>query len=349
MVTLGIDAHKRTHTVVAVDDAGRQLGQKTTVSTTTDAHLELVRWADGFGEDRVWAVEDCRHLSRRLEVDLLAAGERIVRVPPKLMAHSRDAARTYGKSDPIDALAVARAALRHPDLPSARLDGPARELRLLVDHREDLVKDRTGHINRLRWHLHELDPTWDPPARSLVAYKNLDRIAERLSEIEGMVARIAADLVGRIRDLTVTVRALESEITVRVGALAPTLSGIVGIGPLSAAKIVAETADVRRFKSKDAYARHNGTAPLPVWSGNRERHRLSRTGNRQINCTIHRIAITQKRCHPAAQRYLEHRAQLGNTTTEALRALKRRLSDIVYRALIEDAQTDSATCVARAA
>jgi transposase len=349
MVTLGIDAHKRTHTVVAVDDAGRQLGQRTTVSTTTEAHLELVRWADGFGAERVWAVEDCRHLSRRLEADLLGAGERIVRVPPKLMAHARDAARTYGKSDPIDALAVARAALRHPDLPIAQLDGPARELRLLVDHREDLVKDRTGHINRLRWHLHELDPAWDPASRSLAAFKNLDAIAGRLVNVEGMVARIAADLVGRIRELTVTIRALEREITDRVKVLAPTLLLIVGIGALGAAKIVAETADVRRFKSKDAYARHNGTAPLPVWSGNRQRHRLSRTGNRQINCAIHRIAITQKRCHPPAQHYLEHRAQLGNTSTEALRALKRRLSDIVYRALLEDARTDSATCIARAA
>ena len=122
----------------------------------------------------MWAVEDCRHLSRRLEADLLAAGERIVRVPPKLMAHARDAARTYGKSDPIDALAVARAALRHPDLPVARLDGPARELRLLVDHREDLVNERTRCINRLRWHLHELDPAWDPTARSLTSYRNID-------------------------------------------------------------------------------------------------------------------------------------------------------------------------------
>ena len=125
-------------------------------------------------------MEDCRHLSRRLEADLLAAGERIRRVPPKLMAKARDSARTYGKSDPIDALAVARAALREPDLPMAQLDGPARELRLLVDHREDLVKDRTGHINRLRWHLHELDPSWDPPARSITSYKTLDRIAARL-------------------------------------------------------------------------------------------------------------------------------------------------------------------------
>ena len=162
MVILGIDAHKRTHTVVAVDDAGRQLGQKTTMATSTETHLEFVRWADQFGAERSWAVEDCRHLSRRLERDLLAAGEAIVRVPPKMMAHARDRARTYGKSDPIDALAVARAALREPDLPVARLDGPARELRLLVDHREDLVAERTRQINRLRWHLHELDPSWDP-------------------------------------------------------------------------------------------------------------------------------------------------------------------------------------------
>jgi transposase len=144
MVVLGIDAHKRTHTVVAVDEVGRRLGVRVTTSTSTAAHLELVCWADRFGPDRRWAVEDCRHLSRRLERGLLAAGEEIARVPPKLMAHARDAARTYGKSDPIDALAVARAALREPGLPVARLEGPERELRLLVDHREDLVAERTG-------------------------------------------------------------------------------------------------------------------------------------------------------------------------------------------------------------
>ncbi len=117
MLVLGIDAHKRTHTVVAVDEAGRKLGQHTTMSATTADHLELVRWADHFGADRRWAVEDCRHLSRRLERDPLTAGEAIVRVPTKMMAHALDAARTYGKSDPIDALAVARAALREPDRP----------------------------------------------------------------------------------------------------------------------------------------------------------------------------------------------------------------------------------------
>jgi transposase len=125
MVIVGIDAHKRTHTAVAVDEVGRELGEKRTTSTTTEANLELLRWADRFGAERRFAVEDCRHLSRRLEADLLAAGEELVRVPPKLMAHARDAARTYGKSDPIDALAVAQAALRNPDLPVARLDGPS--------------------------------------------------------------------------------------------------------------------------------------------------------------------------------------------------------------------------------
>lgn len=349
MVTLGIDAHKRTHTVVAIDEAGQQLGSKTTLTTTTEAHLDLVRWADRFGASRRWAVEDCRHLSRRLEADLLAAGEKLVRVPPKLMAHARDAARTYGKSDPIDALAVARAALREPGLPIARLDGPSRELRLLVDHREDLVRDRTAHINRLRWHLHELDPSWDPSPRSLIRFKHLDSLAARLAPLEGMVARIARDLVGRIRELTAEANALEQEIDRGVRVLAPNLLQVTGVAALTGAKIVAETADVRRFRSKDAYARHNGTAPLPVWSSNRVRHRLSRTGNRQLNASIHRIAVTQKRCHEGAKSYLERRMTNGNTKTEALRALKRKLSDVVYRALLADATSSTDVAIGEAA
>jgi transposase len=262
MVILGIDAHKRIHTVVVIDERGREIGSKTTNATTTATHLELLRWAERFGNDREWAVEDCRHLSRRLEADLLAAGERIRRVPPKLMANARDSARTYGKSDPIDALAVARAALREPDLPLAQLDGTSRELRLLVDHREDLVADRTRHINRLRWHLHELDPSWDP--RSMTSYETLNSTAERLKALDGMVARIAVDLVERIRSLTIAERALEREITQRILTMTPCLLALVGVGPLIAAKIVAEVADIGRFKHKDAFARHNGTAPLPA-------------------------------------------------------------------------------------
>jgi len=281
MVIIGIDAHKRSHTVVVADAQGRQLAQRTT-GTTSAAHLELVAWAAKQDSERLWAVEDCRHLSRRLERDLLVAGERIVRVPPKLMANARDSARSFGKSDPIDALAVARAALREPNLPSARLDGREREVRLLVDHREDLVQERTRMISRLRWHLHELDPSKEPKARTLNHQRNLDRLAERLDGVDGTVARIARDLTERCRSLTIQIKQLEREITLLVDTLAPSLVAICGCGPLTAAKILGETAGIDRFKSADAYARHTGTAPLPVWSSNRSRHRLSRTGNRQL-------------------------------------------------------------------
>jgi len=337
MIMLGIDAHKRTHTVVAVDELGRQLATRTTTATTTADHLAIIRWADQFGAERSWAVEDCRHLSRRLERDMLAAGERIVRVPPKLMAHARDAARTYGKSDPIDALAIARAALREPHLPVAHLDDVSRELRLLVDHREDLVAERTRHINRVRWHLHEIDPTWDPDQRALTTFKHLAIAEQRLTTVDTVVARVALDLVGRIRSLTIDINSLAAELEERTVTTAPNLRKIHGIGPLAAAKLVGEVAGIERFRSRHAFARHNGTAPLPVWSANRERHRLSRTGNRQLNAAIHRIALTQARSHPDAIAFIKRRIENGNSGREALRSLKRRLSDVVYRALLADA------------
>jgi transposase len=336
MVTLGIDAHKRTHTVVAVDEHGRQLGTKTTSATTTSDHLAMVQWADQFGTERTWAVEDCRHLSRRLERDMLAAGERIVRVPPKLMAGARDSARTYGKSDPIDALAVARAALRESDLPAAHLDDAAREVRLLVDHREDLVAERTRHINRLRWHLHEIDPAWDPKPRGLTTYKHLDQAADRLARLDSVVARIALELVHRIRSLTDDIRALTSELDERTRHSAANLRELPGVGPLAAAKFVGEVAGIGRFRSRHAFARHNGTAPVPVGSGKRDRHRLSRAGNRQLNAAIHRIALTQARHHPEAVAFLDRRTERGGSRKDAIRALKRRLSDIVYRAMLAD-------------
>jgi transposase len=164
MVILGADLHKRSHTVVVIDGTGRKLAEQT-VTATPKGHLELRRWAARWPERR-WALEDCRHLSRRLEIDLLRAGEAVVRVPPKLMAGARRSVREPGKSDPIDALAVAQAALREPDLPVATLDGPERELRLLVDHRDDLVAERTRHEQRLRWYLVELGVV-EPSPRSL--------------------------------------------------------------------------------------------------------------------------------------------------------------------------------------
>lgn len=337
MVIIGIDAHKRTHTAVVCDELGRELARRT-VGTSSRDHCELLGWACGYGTKRLWAVEDCRHLSRRLERDLISAGEPIVRVPPKLMANARDGARSYGKSDAIDALAVARAAVREPNLPRARLDGRERELRLLVDHREDLVGERTRAINRLRWHLHELDPALEPRAGAL-SVRSLEQLASSLEGQAGIVARLARELVRRCRELSLEIKTLEREISERVLVLAPSLLAICGCGTLSAAKIVGETAGVERFHSPDAYARHNGTAPLPVSSAERNRHRLSRTGNRQLNAALYRIALTQSQWHPPAKQLIARRRASGNSKREALRILKRRLSDVVYRALLADAQT----------
>ena len=187
MVVIGVDSHKRSHTAVAVDGTGRKLAE-TTVAATESGHLELVRWAARFTE-RTFALEDCRNLSRRLSSDLLVAGERAVRVPPRLMAETRRSGRERGKSDPIDAHAVARAALRE-DLPVATLDGPDRDVRLLVDHRDGLVAERTRAENSLRWYLHELDPGSEPPKRTLDRATVLATAALALNQVDRVIRAV---------------------------------------------------------------------------------------------------------------------------------------------------------------
>lgn len=333
MVVLGADLHKRWHTVVVTDENGRKLADKT-VPATDAGHRDLRRWAATW-PDRTWALEDCRHLSRRLEIDLLRAGERVLRVPPKLMAGARRGGREQGKSDPIDALAVARAALREPNLPIASLDGPERDLRLLVDHREDLVGERTRVENRLRWFLVELDVA-EPKARSLDQLAVLDDLTRLLLGRPELTARLARDLVGQVRELTRSINELEREVAALARTLSPSLLTLQGCGSLTAAKLVGETAGVRRFRSRAAYARHNGSAPVPVWSGNVVRHRLSRGGNRQLNVALHRIAITQLQRPGEGRTYFEHRLAAGDTRTEAIRALRRRISDEVFRRMMTD-------------
>lgn len=283
MVVVGADVHKHTHTFVAVDDAGRQLGQLT-VAATTKGHRKAMVWARRtYGIEVLWAIEDCRHLSARLERDLLSAGHSVVRVPPKMMAEQRRVARTRGKSDPIDALAVARAAQREPDLPVASHDEVSRELKLLVDRRDDLVKHRTATINRLLWRVHELDPAWAPKARSLDLAKHQQILAEHLDGVAGLVAELAREELGDVVELTGRINALECRITARIQAVAPVLLAMPGVGALTAAKLVGEAAGVTRFKSEAAFARHAGIAPIPVWSGNTNgRVRLTRSGNRQL-------------------------------------------------------------------
>jgi transposase len=342
MVVVGADVHKRTHTFVGVDEAGRELGHKT-FPATTEGHRAAVRWARArFGRELRWAVEDCRHLSARLERDLLTDGQSVVRVPPKMMAEQRRIARTRGKSDPIDAAAVARAALREPDLPIASHDNTSRELKLLVDRREDLVMTRTATINRLLWRVHELDPAWAPPAKSLDLAKHQQALQARLDSVPGgdvvaLVAELAAAELAEVVELTSKINILAKRIETRVRQAAPTLLAMPGVGPLTAAKIVGEAAGVARFKSEAAFARHSGIAPIPVWSGNTAgRVRLTRSGNRQLNAAVHRIAITQIRLDGLGQAYYRKKKAEGMSNPEALRCLKRRLARVVYGHLHTD-------------
>lgn len=335
MVTVGGDCHKKTHTFVAVEESGKKIASLT-VAATEAGRLKARRWAAQW-EQRRWALEDCRPFTRSLEKELLGAGEAVLRVSPKLMADARRVGRERGKSDPIDALAVARAALREPDLPTAQLDGPSREVKLLLDHHDDLVAERTRRENRLREHLFELDPDWEIPAGALSRLVWLRRVGHHLHSRTGTVAMLARDLTNSLHALTVSISALERELEKRVRALVPNLLALAGCGVLSAARILAETADVTRFRSKAAFAMFNGSAPIPVWSGNTTHFRLNRGGNRQLNAALHRIAITQIRMqgspgHAYYQRRLADHDQPG----DARRALKRRLSDEAFRRLLRD-------------
>jgi transposase len=349
MVVVGADVHKRTHTFVAVDEVGRKLGEKV-VAATSAGHGEAVMWVrERFGVQVVWGIEDCRHLSARLERDLLTAGQQVVRVPPKLMAQTRASARTRGKSDPIDALAVARAVLREPDLPVACHDEVSRELKLLVDRREVLVAQRTSTINRLRWRVHELDPERAPQPGSLDRAKHCEMLRSWLETQPGLVAELARDELADICRLSAAIDVLAKRIGTRVREVAPALLAMPGCGELTAAKLVGEAAGVTRFKSEAAFARHAGVAPIPVWSGNTAgRVRMTRSGNRQLNAA-HRIAVTQIRLDGLGAAYYRKRLDAGAAKTEALRSLKRRLARVVHHHLHDDHQNRIQPCQAAVA
>lgn len=336
MTVVGIDAHKDWHTLVAVDDVGRRVAELT-VPARAAGHRQIVVWLEQFDEVRV-AVEDCRHLTRRLEADLLGAGHRVVRVHTRLMAGMRRSAREPGKSDPIDAEAVARVALREGDLPTAELPGPMREIKLLSDHRRTLVARRTAMQSKVRWFLHEIDPDLHIASRALRRYRLLGELLAHLDGREGALAEIARDLLEDIAALTMRINALERRLDKLVRTTHPTLLTVPGLGVLGAAMILGETAGAQRFRSKDAYARFNGTAPIPVWSGNKVRVRLSRGGNRTINTALHMAAVTQLRLGGEGAAYYDKLTTGGKTRTEALRLLRRRISDRAFAALRADEQ-----------
>mgnify|MGYP003561659710 CR=1 FL=1 len=338
MIVIGADIHKSSHALAAVSGDGGTIAGELEIRADEAGHRAALCWARGLDAERVWAIEDCRHLSRRFEETLIAAGERVVRVPPGMMGQARRGEREPGKSDQIDARAVARAVVREgvDRFAAAFLDERALEIRLLADHRSDLVAERTKQINRLRWHLVDLCPELEAqiPARRLDSGVVLDRIARRLRREERTArTRVALELVASIRAISSRARGLERELHSLIMTYRPALLAERGLGVLTAATLIGRTAGAERFPTDAHFARQAGVAPIPVSSGRKDRHRLHRGGDRQLNRALHVIAITRARIDPETRAYMERKRSEGKTNREALRCLKRHLARQIHRLL----------------
>jgi transposase len=340
MIVIGADTHKGSHALAAVDEGTGRVRGGREIKADDAGHLAAVRWARGLDEERVWALEDCRHVSRRLEQALLAAGERVVRVPPQRMGASRKGEREPGKSDEIDALAVARAVVKDgvEQFPVAHLDEQAMEIRLLLDHREDLVAERTRTVNRLRWHLLELCPELERSLKrgALNQAHELDRVDRQLRKLPARArVRVAREQVSQLRSLNRQTKQLQSELLDLVKAHRPQLLAELGCGALTAAILIGHTAGFTQFRKPSSFGLQTGTAPIPCSSGKRTQHRLNRGGDRQLNHALHIIAITRAQHDPATKEYLARKEAEGKTTKGALRCLKRHLARHFYRLLAE--------------
>lgn len=340
MVTVGIDPHKHVHVAVAVDAAGRPVGKPLTFKNNALQITVLLTWARAIAGDTpvTWAIEDGRGFARRLADELLLSGQEVVWVPARLAAaHRRLHAATGAKSDPVDAAAAAHAAMAMPALDRHRIDERVRELRVLVDYREDIVKRRTMVINQLKAQLH----LWlDYTPGDLTRSKGLSALTELTSaaHLGRHVRQVLTDMAAEIADLNRRVRDLDATIRDLVSPLAPNLLAITGIGYNSAAVLIAEIGDITRFSSSAKLARYTGCAPIPVYSSDKERHRLHRGGNRRLNSVTYTAAIVQKRWHPGAQDLIA-RHEPAKGSRGARRILQRHLIDVIHRAMTADYAT----------
>jgi transposase len=350
MIVIGTDTHKYTHALAAVDEGTGRVRGSREIKADEAGHLAAVRWARGLDDERVWAIEDCRHVSRRLEQALLAAGERVVRVAPHRMGASRKGEREPGKSDQIDSLAIARAVVKDgvECFPAAFLDERAMQIRLLSDHRHDLVVERTRTINRFRWHLLVLCPELEASLkkRSLDQTRVLDRVDRRLRRMPADArVRVAREQVSQIRSLTRQANTLKDELIALIKAYRPQLLAETGCGALTAAILIGRTAGAERFRSDASFALQSGTAPIKCSSGQRDRHRLNRGGDRQLNHALHIIAITRAQRDPATKEYLARKEAEGKTKKGALRCLKRHLARRFHQLLALPAEPPAAEAV----
>jgi transposase len=334
---IGIDPHKGSHTAAVVDVAEQLVGELRVDAGRRQAD-RLLRFAAPF-TPRTWAVEAAGGLGALLAQQLVAAGETVLDVPPTLSARVRllDAGRT-DKNDPHDARSAAIVALRHAGLRTVTPVDHSAVLRLLADRHHDLIAQRTRVICRLHALMCLLiagglprQLTADKAARALRSVRPVE-----LVEIERR--RMAVELLADVRRLDTQLTALKERIAVAVEASGTTVTDVYGVGPIVAALVVGHTGNVGRFATAGHFARYNGTAPIEASSGPRVRHRLNPRGNRQLNHALHLAAVTQVAHDTAGRAYYERKLVEGKSRKEALRALKRRISDAIYRQLLADSR-----------
>jgi transposase len=341
-VIIGMDPHKRSATIEVVDDRGRVLavGRYGTDKTGYNAMLDAGREYP----DRLWAIEGCNGIGKHLAHRLVHDGETVVDVPPKLSAQVRVFATGNGrKTDPVDAHSVAMVALRTPNLVPVEVDDDLVVMGMLVDRRDELGRARTQTINRLHTLLLELFPGGAP--QFLSSHKARAMIATiKPRDIVGKTRRrLAVELIVELEAIDKKTKAVKADLRELVLARGSTLMDLTGIGPSGAARLLVDVGDIHRFADRDKFASWNGTAPLDASSGEQQRHRLSRAGNRRINRALHIMAVVQLR-HPTEGRaYFDAKKAAGKTPMEAMRALKRRLSNVVYAQMLTDQNRREAT------
>jgi transposase len=341
MVMIGIDPHKGTHTAVAIDTGERVLGERL-VRATTRQVPELLEWAKRLdGGERIWAIESAGGLGYLLAQQLLAAGEQVVDIPATLASRVRLLGTGRSdKNDPNDARSVAIAALRAAELVSVRVEDHASVLRLLSRRHTQLG----WSYNKTACRLHALAAELVPGGigKEVVVCQARSLLGNHLPLGAVAIERhaLASDLVDELERLNGQRKALRKRITAAVTASGTTLTEIFGIGDVTAATILGQVGDVARFRTADRFAAYNGTAPIEWSSGNPARpiHRLSRRGNRTLNHAIHMTAVTQLRHHHSPGRaFYDRKRTEGRTGRDALRKLKRRISDVIYSRLVADA------------
>ena len=337
-VMIGIDPHKASHTAVAIGGAEEPLGELRVRASAVQAE-RLLEWAAAWPE-RTWAVEGAGGLGHLLAQQLLSAGERVLDVQPKLGARVRLLATgNVNKNDPNDARSVAVAALRSPGVREARPDDHAAVLKVWPKRRRDLASSRTQVVCRLHAVLCKLVPGGIPKK---ITASHAARLLDSITPPDAVAAarlELAAALVEDLRGIDARMLETRRKPDAAVRASGTSLTGLFGVGTVIAAAVIGEVRDVSRFKNRDRFAACNGTAPIEVASGQRKVNRLSRRGNRRVNHAIHMAAVTQVRQkHSEGRAYYDKKLAEGKTHREALRSLKRQISDAVFTRLREDAR-----------